>query len=94
MDSLDAGFAGGAGMDRFGKHLRQDFVAMIGQDGIQVGDQHLADKLSLAQHAILRGNEDKFSGFQRVGNGHCYAVRIDAVGFAIPIEAQRWNHRV
>ena len=49
VDALHSGMTGGGGVNRLGKHLRQDFLFLVRQNRVEVRYQHLADELALPQ---------------------------------------------
>src|SRR5256885_1441705 len=63
---------------------------MFGKESVEVCNQQLANEIALTNDPFLRGNENQFARFERIGDGNGNAVGIDAVGFTIVIESEWW----
>ena len=57
-------------MLRLAQHLGREACAVLLDELVEFGNEHLPDDLAAVDQAVLRGHEDQLDGLQVLGHRH------------------------
>src|SRR4051812_4465865 len=93
MNARNARFARARSVVGFGDHVGRELTFARLQHLVEVSDKKLANELTVADQAIVGGDENELGSFQRATNRDRDRIGIDAISAAFAIETKRRDDR-